>query len=91
LGEYGGIIQVDLPTMSMDRPYSDPQGTEEIWIATTGDIEMLFGKELRKLPAGTAYRIPSTGTTAHANINVSGSTAQFLYMVSDKTQMAAAR
>lgn len=89
LGEYGGIIQVDLPAMSMDRPYSDAQGTEEIWIATTGDIDMLFGKELRKLPAGTAYRVPSTGKTAHANINVSGSTAQFLYMVSDKTEMAA--
>jgi mannose-6-phosphate isomerase-like protein (cupin superfamily) len=88
LSEYSGITQVDLPTMSMDRPYSDAQGTEEIWIATTGDIDMLFGKELRKLPAGTAYRVPSTGKTAHAKINVSGSTAQFLYMVSDKAQMA---
>ena len=90
LSEYSGIIQVDLPTMSMDRPYSDAEGTEEIWIATTGDVDMLLGKELRKLPAGTAYRVPSTGKTAHANINVSGSTAQFLYMVSDKTEMAAA-
>lgn len=90
LSEYSGIIQVDLPTMSMDRPYSDTEGTEEIWIATTGDIDMLFGKELRKLPAGTAYRVPSTGKTAHANINVSGSTAQFLYMVSDNTETAAA-
>ncbi|MGH9572047.1 MAG: cupin domain-containing protein, partial [Candidatus Acidiferrales bacterium] len=90
LGEYGGIIQVELPSMSMDRPYSDANGTEEIWIATAGDIHMLFGKELRKLPPGTAYRVPSTGKTAHANINVSGSTAQFLYMVSDKTEMAAA-
>lgn len=89
LSEYSGIIQVDLPTMSMDRPYSDAEGTEEIWIATTGDVDMLFGKELRRLPAGTAYRVPSTGKTAHANINVSGSTAQFLYMVSDNTETAA--
>ena len=48
---------------------------------TDGDVDMLFGKELRKLPAGTAYRVPSTGKTAHANINVSAKTAEFLYMV----------
>ena len=67
--------------MAMSRPYSDSQGVEEIWIATDGDVDMLFGKELRKLPAGTAYRVPSTGITAHANINTSGKTARFLYMV----------
>jgi hypothetical protein len=64
----------------MSRPYSDAQGTEEIWIATDGDMELLIGKTLRKLPAGTAYRAPSTGITAHANINVSGKPARLLYM-----------
>ena len=61
--------------------YSDDQGVEEIWIATEGDIDMLLGKELRKLPVGTAYRVPSTGITAYSNINVSGKTVKFIYMV----------
>jgi hypothetical protein len=30
--------------MEMSRPYSDAQGVEEIWIATDGDVDMLFGK-----------------------------------------------
>jgi len=81
LSQYGALTQVELKPMAMSRPYSDGQGVEEIWIATDGDVDMLFGKELRKLPAGTAYRVPSTGITAHANINVSGKTAKFLYMV----------
>ncbi len=42
---------------------------------------MLFGKQLRKLPAGTAYLVPSTGMTPHAKINLSGKTVTFIYMV----------
>ena len=91
LSYYHAITQVDLPSMDMARPYSDGPGVEEIWIATEGDVDMLFGKELRKLPAGTAYRVPSTGKTAHANINMSAKTAQFLYMVSDNPQTSANR
>jgi mannose-6-phosphate isomerase-like protein (cupin superfamily) len=81
LSQYGAINQVTLKSMAMSQPYSDKEGSEEIWVATDGDIDMLFGKELRKLPAGTAYRAPSNGITAHANINVTGKTAGFLYMV----------
>jgi mannose-6-phosphate isomerase-like protein (cupin superfamily) len=81
LSQYGALTQVEMASMTMSRPYSAPPGVEEIWIATEGDSDMLFGKELRKLPAGTAYRVPSTGITAHANINTSGKTVKFLYMV----------
>lgn len=81
LAQYGAVTQVELKPMAMSRPYSAPPGTEEIWIATDGDVDMLLGKQLRKLPAGTAYRVPPTGITAHANINVSDKPAQFLYMV----------
>jgi mannose-6-phosphate isomerase-like protein (cupin superfamily) len=81
LSQYAALTQVELPSMTMSRPYSDAQGVEEIWIATEGDIDILLGKELRKLPAGTAYRVPSTGKTAHANINTSANPAEFLYMV----------
>lgn len=81
LSQYGALTQVEMNPMTMARPYSDGAGVEEIWIATEGDIDMLFGKELRKLPAGTAYRVPSTGITAHSNINASGKPARFIYMV----------
>ena len=79
--QYGALTQVELPSMTMSRPYSAAQSVEEIWIATDGNVDVLLGKELRKLPAGTAYRVPSTGKTPHANINTSTTTAQFLYMV----------
>jgi mannose-6-phosphate isomerase-like protein (cupin superfamily) len=81
LVQFPALIQVEQPTMTMARPYSADANTEEVWIATDGDVDMLFGKELRKVPAGTAYRVPPTGITAHANINISGQPAGFIYMV----------
>jgi mannose-6-phosphate isomerase-like protein (cupin superfamily) len=81
LSQYGAVTQVTMTSMTMSRPTSSGPGVEEIWIATDGDVELLLGKELRKLRAGTAYRVPSTGITAHANINASGQEARFLYLV----------
>jgi len=81
LSQYGAVTQVEMNSMTMSRPYSADKGVEEIWIATDGDIDLLFGKELRKLPVGTAYRVPSTGITAHAKINASGKTAKLIYLV----------
>lgn len=82
LSQYRAITQADMSAdLAMSRPYSAGKDTEEIWIATDGDLDMLFGKQLRKLPAGTAFRIPSTGLTAQAKINVSGKPAKFLYLV----------
>ena len=81
LSQYSAIIQVEMNPMTMARPYSAGQGVEEIWIATDADTDMLFGKQLRNLPIGTAYRIPSTGITAHSNINTSNKKIHFLYMV----------
>jgi len=82
LSEYGALTSVELKPMAMSQPYSDKKDVEEIWIATDGDVDMLFGKQLRHLPAGTAYRVPSTGLLAHANINATGKPAHFIYMVS---------
>jgi mannose-6-phosphate isomerase-like protein (cupin superfamily) len=81
LSQYGALIQVEQNSMTMSRPYSAGKDVEEIWIATEGDSDLLFGKGLRKLPAGTAFRVPSTGITAHANINTSGRATKFIYMV----------
>ena len=79
--QYRALTQVEQNSMTMSRPYSADQDVEEIWIATEGDTDMLFGKQLRKLPAGTAYRVPSSGITAHANINTSSKPVQFIYFV----------
>jgi mannose-6-phosphate isomerase-like protein (cupin superfamily) len=81
LAQYGAVTQVTMKSMTMSRPSSSSPGAEEIWIATNGDVDLLLGKELRRLRAGTAYRVPSTGITAHANINASGQEARFLYVV----------
>ena len=81
MSQYGAVTQVELKPQAMSRPYSSFPGTEEIWIATEGDVDLLIGKELRRLPAGTAYRAPEDGITAHANINATDKPAKFLYMV----------
>jgi mannose-6-phosphate isomerase-like protein (cupin superfamily) len=79
LSQYGAVTQVTMKGMTMSRPYSSAASVEEIWIATDGDVDVLIGKELRKLRAGTAYRAPSTGLTAHTKINASGQDARLLY------------
>lgn len=81
MSQYGAVTEVQLQSMAMARPYSAAKDVEEIWIATDGDTELLFGKALRMVPAGTAYRVPSTGLMAHAHINVTSKSAHFLYMV----------
>ena len=81
LSKYRAVTQVEMNPMTMSRAYSDGPGVEEICIATEGEIDMLFGKELRKLPVSTAYGVPSTGITTHPNINASGKLARFMYMV----------
>jgi mannose-6-phosphate isomerase-like protein (cupin superfamily) len=80
LSQYGAVTEVTMKAMTMSRPYSNGPGVEEIWIATEGDVDLLLGKELRRLRAGTAYRVPSTGITAHANVNSSSQEARFLYL-----------
>lgn len=78
--QYRAINDVQLGSMAMSRPYSVASGGEEIWIATDGEVDLLIGKELRRLPAGTAYAVPPTGITAHARVNSTTGTASFLYM-----------
>jgi len=86
LSQYQAVTQVEQPSMTMSQPYSDSQGIEEIWIATQGDVDLLMGKQLMKLHPGMAYRAPSNGITAHAEVDASGKPAEFLYMVTGKTE-----
>jgi hypothetical protein len=79
----GGVefraVSADMPARSMSRPYSVAPGREEIWIATEGDVDLLLGKQLFKLPAGTAFAVPPSGLTAQAKLNLTDRPASFLY------------
>jgi mannose-6-phosphate isomerase-like protein (cupin superfamily) len=81
MSQYGAFTEVKLDAMTMSQPHSHEPNVEEIWIATDGDIELFLGKQIRKLPVGTAYRVPSTGRTAHANINVSDDMVKLIHMM----------
>jgi mannose-6-phosphate isomerase-like protein (cupin superfamily) len=81
MSQYGAFTEVKLDAMTMSQPHSHEPNVEEIWIATDGNIELFLGKQIRKLPVGTAYRIPSTGRTAHANINVSDGMIKLIHMM----------
>jgi uncharacterized cupin superfamily protein len=79
--QYNGFTEVKLDAMTMAQPHSHEKGVEEIWIAMDGDLDLLLGKNLRRLPEGTAYRIPSTGKTAHSNINASDGMVKLIHMM----------
>jgi len=65
--------------MTIGQPHSHDAGIEEIWVAIKGDITCLLGKELHKLPPGSAYMIPPDGKTPHSTINMSDKTVKLLY------------
>lgn len=79
--QYNGFTEVKLDAMTMAQPHSHESGVEEIWIATDGDLELLLGKNLRKLPVGNAYRVPSTGKCAHSNINATDGMVKLIHMM----------
>ena len=81
LAQFPAINAVELKSMAVARPHSAAKDVEEIWIATDNDVDMLFGKQLRRLPAGMAYKIPPTGITAAGNLNFTDKPAQFLKLV----------
>ena len=78
---YTSISHVTLDAMTIPQAHSHLPGVEEVWIALEGDIELLIGKQLRKLPVGTAYRVPSTGKCAHTNINASSKKARLTHQM----------
>ena len=64
-----GMGPVWFNPMTMGQPHSHGDGVEEIWFALEGDITILLGKQIRKLPVGSAYKIPPDGKTPHSTIN----------------------
>jgi len=65
------IITVTFAPLTMGQPHSHDNGCEETWLALEGDNSVLLGKQLRRMPPGTAYMIPPDGNTPHAQINTS--------------------
>ncbi len=78
---YRALTAVKLDAMTIAQPHSHREGVEEVWISLRGDTNVLIGKELRSFPAGTAYKVPATGQTAHANINASASPVNLMHMM----------
>ena len=63
---------VMLQPWSMSAPHVHAEGVEEIWVKLTpGMATMNIGSELREMPENSAYLVPPTGITSHANFNLS--------------------
>jgi len=77
----GGFTAVKLDPMTMAQPHSHQEGVEEVWIALKGDITLLLGKHLFKLPVGAAYKVPENGICAHSNINASDKQIKLMHMM----------
>jgi len=76
-----GLTAVKLDPMNMAQPHSHQEGVEEVWIALKGDITLLLGKHLFKLPVGAAYKIPENSMCAHSNINASDKQIKLMHMM----------
>ncbi len=82
-----GMGPVWYDVMTMGQPHSHGEGNEEIWFALKGDINVLLGKQLRKMPPGTAYKIPPNGTTPHSNINTSDKPIKMFWFMKTPTSV----
>jgi hypothetical protein len=80
LVQYRAVTEAQMAPNALSRPYSVAAGGEEIWIATDGDVDLLLGKQLFKLPEGTAFAVPPSGITAQAKLNLTDKPASFLYI-----------
>lgn len=77
----------------MSEPHTPGAGTEEVWTKLTpGTAVMLIGSELREMPQHSAYLVPPTGVTQHANLNLSkDQTESWLYMAHGPMETPAGR
>lgn len=77
-----GCRPVYFSPLTMSQPHSHNEGSEELWFSIRGeDTRVLLGKQMRDFKPGTVYKVPPNGTTPHANINVTGSTAKVFWMM----------
>ncbi|MBN1291582.1 MAG: cupin domain-containing protein [Candidatus Latescibacteria bacterium] len=76
-----GMGPVWFDPMTMGQPHSHSEGVEEIWFSLKGDIHILLGKEMRKFPPGTAYKIPPDSKTPHSTINASNERVKTFWLM----------
>ncbi len=76
-----GMGPVWYDPMTIGQPHSHGGGVEEIWFALKGDINVLLGKQIRKLDPGMAYKIPPNGTTPHSNINITDESIKMFWFM----------
>ncbi len=76
-----GLGPVWFAPMTMGQPHSHESGVEEIWFAISENVNILLGKELRRLPPGAAYKIPPNGTTPHSTINLTDDPVETFWMM----------
>jgi hypothetical protein len=81
------MFLVMLEPWAMSEPHMHGPGTEEIWVKLSpGTAVMLLGSELREMPQYSAYLVPPTGVTQHANLNLDRTRREsFLYIARGPT------
>ena len=67
--------------MTMGQPHSHNPGFEEVWTALDGDINILLGKQMRKLPVGSAYKVPPDYMSPHSNINAGDKPIRLMWFI----------
>ena len=65
---------------SLVPPHVHLEGEEEVWFAIDSDVFIQIGKQRRKFPVGSAYKVPANGRIPHSNINVTGSPQKLMWM-----------
>jgi len=65
---------------SIYPPHVHQEGEEEIWVAINGEMLIQMGLKRRKLPAGSAYKVPPDGKTPHININNTETSKKLLWL-----------
>ncbi|MDP2981938.1 MAG: cupin domain-containing protein [Candidatus Latescibacter sp.] len=73
------VLTVELYPMTFAQPHSHIPGCEEVWVTMSGEVYFLLGKQIRRLPVGSAYEIPPNDKVPHANFNVSEKPIKFFY------------
>ncbi len=79
LGTMESILTCVFSPMTFFHPHSHVEGTEEVWAGLYDDSYVLFGKQIRRQPDGTAYLIPTDANTPHANFNLSDKPVKLFY------------
>ena len=77
-GGPAGMTLIGIAPRTMPQPHSHP--AEECWIMVEGETVLSLGKQIRRMTAGQAYKIPPTGITAHSNLNLGDEPVEMIFM-----------